>query len=132
MSNASNGSSDEDLAICDVISVLFPAHDPGGHEQEGYRPAVIVGQPERVGTPRFPLFIIAPMTTDRGQEWAEQSSGLYPRFRKGTANLRASSICLVDQVRALGPERIRGYRGTLGEEEYQPIREGLQRMIGTS
>ncbi len=130
MPNSSNGSGDEDLATRDVISALFPVHDPGGHEQEGYRPAVIVGQPERVGTPRFSLFIIAPMTTYRAQEWAEQAPGLYPRFEKGTANLRAPSICLLDQVRALGPERVRGYRGTLGEEEYRPIREGLQRMLG--
>lgn len=91
---------------------------------------MIVGMPERVGVPRFPLLIVVPMTTDRDQGWAKQAPTLYPRFERGTANLRAPSICLLDQVRVLGSERVHGYRGTLGKEEYRLIREGLRRMLG--
>lgn len=61
-----NVESGERLEIGDVVSALFPMHHPGGREQEGYRPAVVVGLPEFAGTPRFGVLIVAPMTTDRG------------------------------------------------------------------
>jgi mRNA interferase MazF len=104
-------------------------HVPGGHEQQGLRPAVIVGIPERLGIPRFEVLVVVPMTTDRGQEWSRRSPALYPRFSKGTAHLRSPSICLLDQVRAIGAERVRGYRGTLGADQYRPIHDGLRRMM---
>ncbi len=71
-----------------------------------YRPAVVVGLPELAGAPRFGVVIVAPMTTDRGQQWADRSPGLYPRYPAGTANLKSSSMCLLDQVRALDVERV--------------------------
>jgi mRNA interferase MazF len=119
----------ETLAAGDVISALFPAHLPGGREQQGFRPAVVVGIPERLGIPRFEVLIVVPMTTDRDQEWSDRSPALYPRLAKGTANLRSPSICLLDQVRAIGAERVRGYRGTLDTEQYRPIHDGLRRMM---
>ncbi len=51
-----------------MITALFPVHRPGAHEQEGYRPAVVVGMPGLLGETRFPVLIVATMTTDRGQE----------------------------------------------------------------
>lgn len=122
--------SDDSLGIGDVVFARFPGHDPAGREQEGYRPAVVVGVPDLVGTPRFGVLILAPMTTDRDQDWVRKSPALYPRLAKGTANLRSDSICLLDQVRALSVERVSRYRGTLSEEEYQTIREGLGSMMG--
>jgi mRNA interferase MazF len=112
-----------------VISALFPLHAPGGREQQGYRPAVVVGIPERLGIPRFEVIIVVPMTTDRGQAWSERSPALYPRLAKGTANLRSSSICLLDQVRTICAERVRGYRGTLRAEQYRSIHDGLRMMM---
>lgn len=117
------------LAAGDVISALFPVHVPGGREQQGYRPAVVVGIPERLGVPRFEVLIVVPITTDRGQGWSEGSPALYPRLASGTASLRSPSICLLDQVRAIGADRVRGYRGTLDFEQYRPIYDGLRRMI---
>ncbi len=119
----------EVLGAGDVISALFPIHVPGGSEQQGFRPAVVVGIPERLGVPRFEVLVVVPMTTDRGQQWSERSPALYPRFEKGTVNLRSPSICLLDQVRAIGAERVRGYRGTLDTEQYRPIHDGLRRMM---
>jgi mRNA interferase MazF len=83
-----------------------------------------------LGCSRFGVLIVAPMTTDRRQEWAGQSPELYSRYPAGTANLRSPSVCLLDQVRALDTERVRRYRGTLSSEEYSPIRDGLARMLG--
>lgn len=120
----------ERLEIGDVVSALFPLHRPGGREQEGYRPAVVVGMPELAGTPHFGVLIVAPMTTDRGQAWAKRSPELYPRYAKGTANLKSPSVCLLDQIRALDVGRVRDYRGTLSTEEYGPIRKGLAKMLG--
>ena len=119
----------EALAAGDVISALFPAHVPGGREQQGYTPAVMVGIPERLGVPRFEVLVVVPMTTDRGQEWSERNPALYPRLENGTANLRSPSICLLDQVRTIGAERVRGYRGTLDAVQYRPIHDGLRRMM---
>ena len=119
----------ETLAAGDVISALFPVHIPGGREQQGYRPAVVVGIPERLGVPRFEVLVVVPMTTDRGQQWSERSPALYPRLEKGTANLRSPSICLLDQVRSIGAERVRGYRGTLDDKQYHPIHDGLRKMM---
>jgi mRNA interferase MazF len=122
----------DELEIGDVVSALFPSHDPVGREQEGHRPAVVVGIPELLGVPRFGVLLCAPMTSDRGQPWAQQALGLYPRYKAGTAGLRSASICLLDQVRALSVERVSRYRGTLSNEEYEPIRVGLARMMGFS
>lgn len=47
--------SGEHLEIGDVVSALFPLQ-PGGREQEGYRPAMVVGLPELAGTPRFGVY----------------------------------------------------------------------------
>ena len=129
MHSSPNEPDKETLAAGDVISALFPEHVPGGREQQGFRPAVVVGVPERVGAPRFEVIVVVPMTTDRGQGWSGHSPALYPRLKKGTANLRSPSVCLLDQVRAIGAERVRGYRGTLDAEQYRPIHEGLLRMM---
>ena len=129
MPDSSDVADKETLAAGDVISALFPEQVPGGREQQGYRPAVVVGIPERLGLPRFEVLIVVPMTADRNQQWAERSPALYPSLEKNTAKLRSPSICLLDQVRAIGAERVRGYRGTLDAEQYHPIRDGLRRMI---
>lgn len=117
------------LAVGDVVSALFPTHVPGGREQQGFRPAVVVGVPERIGAMRFEVIMVVPMTTDRSQPWAERSPALYPRLKAGAANLRSPSVCLLDQVRSIGAERVRGYRGTLSAEQYRPIHDGLHAMM---
>jgi mRNA interferase MazF len=127
--NSSDVPDKEILVVGDVISALFPEHVPGGREQQGYRPAVVVGIPERLGLPRFEVLIVVPMTADRGQRWSERSPALYPRLEKNAANLRSPSICLLDQIRSIGAERVRGYRGTLDAEQYRPIHDGLRRMM---
>ncbi len=118
------------LEIGDIVSAKFPGHDPQGREQEGSRPAVVVGLPERLGTPRFAVLLLAPMTGDKRHRWAELAPALYPRYPAGTAGLRSDSICLIDQVRAMGAERVYRYHGSLSDEEYRPIREGLERIMG--
>ena len=37
------------LQLGDVITVDLPGHIPGGHEQTGIRPAIVVGLPTLLG-----------------------------------------------------------------------------------
>lgn len=117
------------LQIGDVITAKFPSQNPSGREQEGYRPAIVVGIPSRLGKLRFPLVLVIPMTTDRGQEWADINPNLYVRFSAGVANLKSPSIALLDQVRAIDVSRIVAYRGSLTPQQYEAIAESLQKII---
>ena len=117
------------LQIGDVITAKFPTQNPSGREQEGYRPAIVVGIPSRLGKLRFPLVLVIPMTTDRGQEWADINPNLYVRFSAGVANLKSPSIALLDQVRAIDVSRIVAYRGSLTPQQYEAIAESLQKIM---
>ncbi|PZO44242.1 MAG: type II toxin-antitoxin system PemK/MazF family toxin [Pseudanabaena frigida] len=117
------------LQIGDVVTAKFPSQNPSGREQEGYRPAIVVGIPSRLGKLRFPLVFVVPMTTDRGQEWANINPNLYVRFSAGVANLKSPSIALLDQVRAIDISRIVAYRGSLTPQEYEAIAESLQKIM---
>jgi mRNA interferase MazF len=117
------------LQIGDVVTAKFPSQNPSGREQEGYRPAIVVGIPSRLGKLRFPLVFVAPMTTDRGQDWAENSPDLYVRFSAGVAGLKSPSIALLDQVRAIDISRIVAYRGSLTPQQYAAIAESLEKIM---
>ena len=113
-----------------MVSATFPRQQPGGREQHGYRPAVVVGLPDTLGSPRFPMVFLAPFTTDDGQAWATISPDLYPRYPAGTSGLTNDSICLIDQARALDARRLGGLRGTLTAAQYRPIATGLAAIFG--
>ena len=117
------------LQIGDVVTAKFPSQVPSGREQEGYRPAIVVGLPIRLGKLRFPLVFVVPMTTDRGQEWAAISPNLYVRFSASVAGLKSPSIALLDQVRAVDVSRIVAYRGSLTSQEYAAIAKALQKIM---
>jgi len=52
------------LKCGDVVFVNLPSHNPKGHEQEGKRPAVVVGVP--LGDVRYPVVVVVPLTTQFG------------------------------------------------------------------
>jgi mRNA interferase MazF len=117
------------LQFGDIVTAIFPQQNPQGREQEGYRPCIVVGFPNRLGVPRFELIVVIPLTTDKGQTWVTSSPDLYPRFAAGVGRLSSPSIALLDQVRVLDVSRIQVYLGSLTPEEYEPILIGLKRMI---
>lgn len=119
------------LAPGDVLLARFPEPRPSGHEQHGLRPALVVGLPDLLGQPRFPVVLLTPLTTDRRQAWASRSPRLYPRLPAGAGGLPADSLALLDQTRSLDWERVAGYLGTLPSEVYQPVRDGLHDMLGS-
>lgn len=112
-----------------VFVVHFPEHDPSGHEQEGLRPAVLVGLPTNAGRPRFPVLLLAPVTTFREQTWVRVSPDLYPVLGAGAGGLRVESVALLDQTRALDASRVSRYLGTLTPEEYAPVYAAVRRIF---
>lgn len=85
------------IVVGDVIIARFPTQNPQGREQEGIRPALVIGVPQRLGIPRFPLVIVAPMTSARSPSWAVASPALYPQLAAGEAGLPQNSIVLLDR-----------------------------------
>ena len=117
------------LQVGDFVTVKFPSQVPRGREQEGFRPAIVVGLPSRLGKLRFPLIFVVPMTTDRGQDWVRNSPNLYVRFAAGVAGLKSPSIALLDQVRAVDVSRVVAYRGSLSSQQYGEIAEVFRQII---
>ncbi|MDL2342702.1 type II toxin-antitoxin system PemK/MazF family toxin [Deinococcus sp. MIMF12] len=109
-----------------VFVADFPEHDPSGHEQQGPRPAILVGLPTNAGRPRFPVLMLAPVTTFRGQPWVAAAPDLYPVLSAGAGGLRVPSVALIDQTRALDAARVSRYLGTLSGEDYAPIHAAVR------
>jgi mRNA interferase MazF len=117
------------VSFGDILLIMLPTHAPAGHEQEGLRPAVVVGLPERAGQPRFSTLLVIPLTTQEGT-WSKKAPLLYPRLRGGAAGLPRPSIALLDQVRSIDARRVSSYLGSLTGKEFQPIKEGLKQIFG--
>lgn len=113
----------------DVLIVAFPEHLPAGREQEGQRPAVVVGLPSDLGTPRYPMVVVAPVTSSIG-DWTRKSPALYPVLPPRAGNLSRNSAVLLDHLRGVDLSRIRKRIGALSEAEYAPLHQGLQALLG--
>lgn len=122
---------DSPLALGDVVAVTFPEHRPGGREQQGYRPAVVVGLPQKLGRPRFPVVVVVPLTSDSGQAWAIRAPGLYIRLPAGSGGLRSPSIALLDQVRCVDAGRLVRWFGALPRTLRHDLTDRLCRMLSS-
>jgi mRNA interferase MazF len=114
--------------IGDVLLARLPQHVPPGHEQEGVRPIVVVGEPERAGQPRFSLVFAAPITSQLGP-WVQTGGDLYPVLKGGVGGLVRDSVVMLDHARGVDPVRVLRRLGQLTEEEYAPMRRGLEMML---
>jgi mRNA interferase MazF len=113
----------------DILLIALPSHAPRGHEQEGSRPAVVVGLPDRAGEPRYPAVLVVPLTTQEGA-WSRKAPGLYPRIQAGAGGLPRPSVVLLDQLRSVDARRVSRYLGSLSEDEWRPIHAGLTQIFG--
>lgn len=108
----------------DILFADFGTNAPPGHEQAGPRPCVVVGVPSTLQATRFPMLMVAPMTT------ADLPGGpLYPKLVPGTGGLTREGTVLLDQVRALDIRRIRFKIGSLDDAGYRPIACTLRRLF---
>lgn len=112
----------------DVVLVALPQNRPQGREQQGLRPAIVVGIPP--GETRYLVVVVAPLTTQSG-DWVERNPVMYPRLEAGVGGLTQESIVLLDQVRAVDARRITRYLGTLSPQQYAAIASGIQQLFGS-
>ncbi|WP_341734740.1 type II toxin-antitoxin system PemK/MazF family toxin [Microcoleus sp. EPA2] len=119
------------ITLRDIILVDFAPQIPPFHEQQGKRPALVVGIPSQTGAIRFPLVIVVPITRQSGN-WVAQNPILYPSLPAAVGNLISDSTVLLDQIRAVDMRRVSRYLGTLTPEEYQPIADGLKALFNFS
>ena len=114
------------LKCGDVVLVDLPFHNPKGHEQQGRRPAIIIGVPLK--NVRYPVVVVVPLTTQFGG-WVDRNSALYPIIQAGTAGLPQKSVALCDQIRAVDIQRVIGFLVSLSFEQYLPIIGGVRRVL---
>ncbi|MBC7473536.1 MAG: type II toxin-antitoxin system PemK/MazF family toxin [Candidatus Sericytochromatia bacterium] len=115
------------LKIGDVIEITYPRKVPKGHEQEGRRPAVVIGIPEKVDVTRYPIVITIPLTTNLGNCSTENK--LYIRLNQGEGNLLQESVILTDQIVSVDITRITGLFGILNESTIKSIRNILKQIL---
>lgn len=117
---------DEAVAPGDVLLIALPSHEPRGHEQEGVRPAIVVGVPQ--APVRYPVVIVVPLTT-QSSLWAKRNPTLYLSLPPKAGGIPKASTVLIDQVRAVDVRRVRAYLGTLEEMTFESIRNSLLRLF---
>jgi len=116
------------LAPGDVLLARLPQLVPPGTEQSGIRPVVVVALPDALGVPRYPMIVVAPMTTQL-REWVTVSPALYPVLEAGVGGLTRQSAVMLDHLRGIDAERVVRPLGQLSDDAYRPIRTGLEQMF---
>jgi mRNA interferase MazF len=119
----------EPVSFGDILLIALPTHAPRGHEQEGARPAVVVGLPELAGEPRFPTVLVVPLTTQEGT-WSRKAAGLYPCLPAGAGGLPHPSAGPARSTAQYRCSASVKYLGSLAAEEFQPIDDGLKKIFG--
>ncbi len=98
-----------------------------GHEQRGFRPAVVVSDDELAAGQRFSMLCVVPVTSTLCQ------GELYPALAAGgRSGLRKRSFALVDQVRSIDKQRVSRVLGRLSGSELVAIDRGLLLFLGLS
>lgn len=109
----------------DIYLASLPQRVPPGHEQHGLRPVVVIARPN--GS-RFPMVVAVPLTSQRGP-WQEAAPHLYLVIAAGSGGLTLDSVALLDHVQGIDERRLQRRMGAIPAEDFQPIREGLRRML---
>jgi mRNA interferase MazF len=105
-----------EIKTFDVIFADFPKHEPPGHEQEGERPAVVIGFSSNYC---HSMIKVVPFTTlfdlknQRERTLSKRFPEVCPTFRKGVGGLERDSILLAYQARRLSSSRILDLYGSL-------------------
>jgi mRNA interferase MazF len=106
-------------------AVIVVELDPAlGHEQRGWRPCIVVSDPEVISDQRFPLVCVVPVTGTPGEGL------LYPPLAPGESGLAKRSFALIDHLRSVDKRRVRRVFGELAKAEMSAIDEGLAVFLG--
>jgi len=104
--------------------VLVDLNPTVGHEQRGFRPCVIVSDPDVAADQRFPVLCVVPVTGKAGV------GALYPPLSAGRSGLLKRSFALVDQLRSVDKRRVRHVLGRVERLEMEAIDVGLRLYLG--
>jgi len=77
---------------------------------------------------RFPMVVAVPLMGQRGP-WQEAAPYLYPVIEEGIGGLTLDSVALLDHVQGIDDRRLQRRMGSLPDQAWRPLQEGLQRMI---
>ncbi len=98
---------------------LVDLEDSKGHEQQGTRPAVVVGLANS-------MIIVVPLTTNLRSARFSHTHSISPTPQNGLANV---SIALVFQIATLDPVRLRNQIGSINEGDRQAINSLLSDLL---
>jgi mRNA interferase MazF len=107
-------------------AILLVGLDPTlGHEQQGVRPCLVLGDTAMAQHQRFPLVVVAPLTSTplRGP--------LYPGLAASAqSGLKQTSYVLLDQLRSIDKRRVLKAYGSASKSELAAIDQGLRALLG--
>ncbi len=111
------------MSVGDIHWVELPQAD--GHEQHGRRPAIIVQDDQYGGS--LPTVLVVPLSTARRALRFAGTSLIRATTENG---LRADSVALVFQCRAIDRRRIRERIGAITEEQRSDVKGELRKLTG--
>lgn len=107
-----------------VVRMIFPVHNPRGHEQEGERPCVVIADPGLIQQLSFPKLLVAPITRR-----LLPAGPLRIQFEENKGGLKYPGTILLDQLRMLDASRLTGNYGQFEKDELEVIRKGLRLLL---
>ena len=110
------------MNIGDVYLVEIPAI--GGHEQAGYRPAIIIQSEYR--SEEIPTVLIIPLTSKTKATTFPFTLLIKP---DNSNNLSSASVALVFQLRAIDKRRLKQKLGSLKNSEVRKIKQLIKEMM---
>jgi mRNA interferase MazF len=110
------------VKIGDVYLVEIPGI--GGHEQAGYRPAIIIQSEYRLE--EMPTVLIIPLTSKTKATAFPFTLLIKP---DQSNNLTSASVALVFQLRAIDKRRLKQKFGYLKNSEVRKIKQLIKKMI---
>lgn len=105
--------------------VLADLNPTVGQEQSGVRPCLVIGDSAIAAHQRFPLLMIAPLTS------TPLAGVLYPEVVPSASNgLTKQSYVLVDQMRSIDKQRVIKAYGRLSVAELAAVDKALGALLG--
>jgi mRNA interferase MazF len=107
------------------IIALADLNPTVGQEHSGRRPCVVIGDSAIAAHQRFPLLLIAPLTS------TQLTGLLYPELAPSSWNgLTKTSYVLVDHLRSIDKQRVIKTYGGLNAAELAAVDKALRALLG--
>ena len=110
------------MKIGDVYLVEIPAIN--GHEQSGYRPAIVIQSTYRLE--EIPTVLIIPLTSKTKAVAFPFTLTVKP---DKSNNLFSTSVALIFQLRAIDKRRLKQKLGTLKNSDVNKIKQLVKKMM---